>query len=170
MRTRFESAQRVSKVRLLHNLSYASRKIVGNGWLLVGDANFFVDPFLSSGVQVAFKTAELAAIAFDKYLQSKDLQPLKDYEKWCQRYKFHVFVTMRLFYRLMKYQFAIQTFINAVNRSLQTKPNRLERGFIAWALGNFDRYYCSLYSIWIVFWALIIVSKIRHILFRESCW
>ncbi|MEM9275891.1 MAG: NAD(P)/FAD-dependent oxidoreductase [Cyanobacteria bacterium P01_F01_bin.143] len=170
LRTRFESAEQVSKIRILHNLSYASSQIVGNGWLLVGDANFFVDPFLSSGVQVAFKTAEQAAIAIDKYIQHDSLRSLKVYENWCKKYQFHVFVTMRLFYRMMRYQFAMQTFINAINHSLKTKPNRLERGFIAWTLGNFDRYYSSVYLIWIVFWTLIIISKIRHRLFREQSW
>jgi len=170
LKTRFESAEQTSKIRLLHDLSYASKKVVGDGWLLVGDANFFVDPFLSSGVQVAFKTGEQAAIAIDKYLQHDSLQPLKAYENWCKKYQFHVFITMRLFYGMMKYQFAMQTFINAINHSLKTKPNRLERGFIAWVLGNFDRYRWSLYAMWIVFFILITISKIRKVLFREKSW
>ena len=171
LQTRFESAQQTSKTRLLRNLSYAAKQTAGNGWLLVGDANFFVDPFLSSGVQVAFKTAEKAAIAINEYLQSNsNLQPLQAYAKWCQSYKFHVVVTMRLMYGLMRYQFAIRTFIMAIKNSLKIKPNRLERGFIAWTLGNFDRHHWSLYFMWHVFYTFITVAKIRQLILRQNPW
>ncbi len=171
VRSRFESAEQVSKVRLLRNLSYASTETVGNGWLLVGDANFFVDPLLSSGVQVAFKTAEQAAIAISRFLQdNNNLQPFKQYEKWSKNYKFHVLVTMRLFYRMMKYQFATTTFIKAVRNSIKGKPNRLEEGFIAWTAGNFDRFYGSVYFIWAVFLILSTIGKIRQILLGKQPW
>ncbi|GAB4528223.1 MAG: hypothetical protein Tsb0014_09410 [Pleurocapsa sp.] len=171
LQTRFESAQQVSKIRLLRNLSYASRQIVGDGWLLVGDANFFVDPFLSSGVQVAFKTAEQAAVAIDNYLKHNgDLKFFRRYDRWCRSYRFHVFVTMRLLYGMMKYELAIQTFITAVSNSLKGKPNFLERGFIAWTLGNFDRYHGSLYSMWAVFFILSKVSKMRQVILRQKSW
>lgn len=176
LRTRFEFAQQTSKTRLLRNLSYASTKIAGDGWLLVGDANFFVDPFLSSGVQVAFKTAEKAAIAIDQYLDqypqtgSNNLKPLQDYAKWCGRYKFHVVVTMRLMYRLMESQFAIKTFTAAVDHSMRGKPNRFEQGFVSWALGNFDRNHWSLYFMWTIFSILVVVSKIRQIILGQQPW
>jgi FAD-dependent halogenase len=170
LRSRFASAEQVSKVRILRNLSYASQKTVGNGWLLVGDANFFVDPLLSSGVQVGFKTAEKAAIAINGFLQNNDLRYFKEYERWCNNYKFHVLVTMRLFYRTMKYQFAIATFIKAIDRSVKGKPNRLEQGFIAWAAGNFDRFYGSVYFIWAVFWILSSIGKIRQVLLAKPAW
>jgi hypothetical protein len=99
-----------------------------------------------------------------------NLQPFKVYEKWCNNYKFHVLITIRLLYGMMQYQFAMRTFVAAVSNSLQGKPNRLERGFIAWTLGDFDRHHKSLYCMWAVFLALITISKIRQIIWREKPW
>ena len=41
--------------------SYTSEQVVGDGWVLVGDAACFVDPLFSSGVHLALMSAVLAA-------------------------------------------------------------------------------------------------------------
>ena len=43
--------------------SYRSKKVAGDGWVLVGDAFGFLDPLYSSGVLLALKSGELAADA-----------------------------------------------------------------------------------------------------------
>ena len=45
--------------------SYTSRKTVGDGWILVGDAACFVDPLFSSGVHLAMMSAVMAAAYID---------------------------------------------------------------------------------------------------------
>ena len=45
--------------------SYTSRKTVGDGWILVGDAACFVDPLFSSGVHLAMMSAVMAASYID---------------------------------------------------------------------------------------------------------
>ncbi len=41
--------------------SYTSKRLVGDGWVMVGDAACFVDPLFSSGVHLAMMSAVLAA-------------------------------------------------------------------------------------------------------------
>ena len=40
----------------------------GRGWLLVGDAAGFLDPFTGEGLHRALRSAELAAAAIDRHL------------------------------------------------------------------------------------------------------
>jgi halogenation protein CepH len=52
------------KVHIYGNLGYTSSKAHGNGWVLVGDAAFFIDPCYSSGVHLALSMAKQAANLF----------------------------------------------------------------------------------------------------------
>ena len=52
--------------------SYRSEFCAGDGIVLVGDAFAFLDPVFSSGVFLALKTGELAAVAVDHALDSGD--------------------------------------------------------------------------------------------------
>lgn len=58
---RIEGAEQMAPVRVLKDFSYASRRVAGDGWILVGDAFGFLDPIYSSGVFLALKGAEFAA-------------------------------------------------------------------------------------------------------------
>lgn len=53
---------------LAHRVSSAA----GHGWLLVGDAAGFVDPFTGEGIYRALRSAELAAPLVDQSLRSAD--------------------------------------------------------------------------------------------------
>jgi flavin-dependent dehydrogenase len=56
-----EHAQLVTPVHRAANFAYKTRPIVGDRFLMVGDAVAFVDPIFSGGVYIAMRTAELAA-------------------------------------------------------------------------------------------------------------
>lgn len=58
---RIAGAEQVGEVRVLKDFSYSSRKIAGDGWVLVGDAFGFIDPIYSSGVFLALRGGEFTA-------------------------------------------------------------------------------------------------------------
>jgi geranylgeranyl reductase family protein len=63
IKERLSSATRISQAHVISDYSYMSRKMAGDGWLLIGDAFGFLDPVYSSGVFVALKSGEFAADA-----------------------------------------------------------------------------------------------------------
>jgi geranylgeranyl reductase family protein len=62
-RHRIEGAERVDKIYSILDYSYRSKRIAGDGFILIGDAYGFLDPIYSSGVLLALKMSELAADA-----------------------------------------------------------------------------------------------------------
>ncbi|MEW6734450.1 MAG: ATP-binding cassette domain-containing protein [Acidobacteriota bacterium] len=58
---RMSGAVRLRELRMDGNFSYAMDKFVGNGWLMIGDAAFFIDPIFSSGLSTAMHSAKFAA-------------------------------------------------------------------------------------------------------------
>ena len=54
-------ANQLHEIRVLKDFSYASHRVAGDGWVMVGDAFGFIDPIYSSGVFLALKGAEYAA-------------------------------------------------------------------------------------------------------------
>lgn len=73
--------KRVSDVHCMGNLGYTSDYFAGDGWVLVGDAAFFIDPCYSSGVHLALTSA---AIAADSFLSIDSNRPMlkKDFQKY----------------------------------------------------------------------------------------
>jgi menaquinone-9 beta-reductase len=53
----------------------------GDGWILVGDAAGFLDPFTGEGLHRAIVSAELGATAIDEALASGDSRPLFAYDR-----------------------------------------------------------------------------------------
>jgi flavin-dependent dehydrogenase len=70
---RLIDAQLVSKLRVAKEYSYTTRQPAGDGWVLIGDAQGFIDPIYSSGVFLALRSAELAADAIVAGLKKDDL-------------------------------------------------------------------------------------------------
>jgi flavin-dependent dehydrogenase len=64
-------ARRQSDVRSCADFSYAVSRVVGEGWLCVGDACGFIDPLFSTGAHLAMKGAELAAGAIESALERR---------------------------------------------------------------------------------------------------
>lgn len=68
---RMSEAVRLRELRLDGNYTYTMEQFVGDGWLLLGDAAFFVDPIFASGVANALHSARLAAPAICEALAAK---------------------------------------------------------------------------------------------------
>ena len=70
VRERLSAATRVAPVRSVSDYSYVSRKLVGDRFVLVGDAAAFIDPVFSTGVYLGIVGAFRAAEAIDGALRS----------------------------------------------------------------------------------------------------
>ncbi len=69
-------ARRVTPVRGAGPLARRVRRVAGPGYLLVGDAAGFLDPFTGEGVYRALRGAELAAAAVEYALCQPDALPI----------------------------------------------------------------------------------------------
>jgi 1H-pyrrole-2-carbonyl-[peptidyl-carrier protein] chlorinase len=80
---RLERADRIREYRMDGNYSYEMENFVGEGWMMVGDAAFFVDPIFSSGISNAMSSAKLAAETIIRALATGDLSKasLLDYQQ-----------------------------------------------------------------------------------------
>ncbi|HEX4638619.1 MAG TPA: NAD(P)/FAD-dependent oxidoreductase [Chthoniobacterales bacterium] len=87
MTERMKNAVRVSPVYSAGDYSYRNRQLVGDRWLMVGDAAGFIDPVFSSGVFLAIMSAEKAADALDEVLsdESKRARVFRQYAKTINR-------------------------------------------------------------------------------------
>ena len=61
LQPRLANATRCDIFRAQKEYSYRSKKVAGNGWVLVGDAFGFLDPLYSSGVLLALTSGMMAA-------------------------------------------------------------------------------------------------------------
>lgn len=87
-------AERVRGIELVEpvyataNFSYRIPQFTGKGWLCVGDAHRFIDPFFSFGIHLALAEAEKAAAYMADYLDGKldglD-DPFEGYAEICER-------------------------------------------------------------------------------------
>ena len=55
------NASMIAAPRVIKDWSYTSQQMIGDGWILVGDAACFIDPLFSSGVHLAMMSAVMAA-------------------------------------------------------------------------------------------------------------
>jgi len=69
---RMSDAERLSEFRMDGNYSYSMDRFAGDGWLLLGDAAYFVDPIFSNGVGDALHSAKFAAGAIVGALAAGD--------------------------------------------------------------------------------------------------
>lgn len=72
LRERAEAARRITPVRGVGPLARRVRRVSGDGYLLVGDAAGFFDPFTGEGIVDALRGGELAAEAIGNALESGD--------------------------------------------------------------------------------------------------
>lgn len=70
---RVEGAERLGLIRGVGPMGRRARRVAGNGWLLVGDAASFLDPFVGEGVHDALHSARLAAPVASAALRAGDL-------------------------------------------------------------------------------------------------
>lgn len=72
VRRRVEKSERVDKIYSVLDYSYRSRKLAGDGFILIGDAYGFLDPIYSSGVLLALKMGVMAADAIHDAFNNND--------------------------------------------------------------------------------------------------
>ena len=80
-RAALAGGRRVSSIRGMGPLSRRVRQIAGPGYLLVGDAAGFLDPFTGEGVYRALRGAELAVPAIERALSCSDHDPTTEYAR-----------------------------------------------------------------------------------------
>jgi len=68
-------SKRMTSVATYSNYQLVSRRGIGRGWVMVGDAFGFVDPMLSPGVFLALRSAELVAEALMPFLRRRATPP-----------------------------------------------------------------------------------------------
>ena len=67
-------AEMVSGPFIVKDWSYASEQVVGDGYILVGDAACFVDPLFSSGVHLALMSGVMAAAYVTSALKDRSMR------------------------------------------------------------------------------------------------
>ncbi len=77
-------ARRVTDVRCIADYSFRPSRLVGPGYILVGDAGNFIDPIWSTGIMLATTGARLAARAIKESLETGNSEPLTQYETTAQ--------------------------------------------------------------------------------------
>lgn len=70
------TARRITPIRGVGPLARRVRRVAGPGYLLVGDAAGFFDPFTGEGVYRAIRGGELAAAAVARALRRADARPV----------------------------------------------------------------------------------------------
>ncbi|MHA3774234.1 NAD(P)/FAD-dependent oxidoreductase [Verrucomicrobiota bacterium sgz303538] len=83
MRERMQDAERVSSVYSTSDYSYRNKTLVGDRWMLAGDAAGFIDPIFSTGVFLAMHSGEQCADIIDAILNSprKQSRLFRRYER-----------------------------------------------------------------------------------------
>jgi len=87
VRDRLAPGRRVAPVRSVSDYSYVSRKLVGDRFLLIGDAAAFIDPVFSTGVYLGLVGAFRAAEVVDAALRSRNFERTQflSYERETQK-------------------------------------------------------------------------------------
>jgi geranylgeranyl reductase family protein len=70
---RLAGAERVGPIRGVGPMARRARRVTGDGFLLVGDAASFLDPFTGEGIFEALRGAQLAAPVADAALRAGDV-------------------------------------------------------------------------------------------------
>ncbi|HYO95982.1 MAG TPA: NAD(P)/FAD-dependent oxidoreductase [Polyangiaceae bacterium] len=87
LRQRLAKAERSAPVRTISDWSYASERLAGDRWLLVGDAGTFIDPVFSTGVYLGILGAFRAATAIERAFERQRFgrREFLGYERAVQR-------------------------------------------------------------------------------------
>lgn len=107
---RLEKAERVSHAYVTSDFTYRSRRMAGNGWVLVGDAFAFLDPIYSSGLLFAFRGGEMAADAIDAALKDHDVSAER-LAPFAQRFAAGMQLMRQLVYTYYDKEFSFGAFV-----------------------------------------------------------
>lgn len=70
---RLTEAEQILSIQVIKDYSYSVERLVGDGWVAVGDAAGFIDPIYSTGVFLAMKSGEMAADSIHRGLRNEDV-------------------------------------------------------------------------------------------------
>lgn len=88
MRELLGGGARTSRVHGISDYSASSKRLCGDGWVMVGDAASFLDPVFSTGVFLAMAMGERSAAAIERALARHgrvDASDLRGYEREARR-------------------------------------------------------------------------------------
>jgi len=71
--SKLAGAERVGGIRGIGPMAHRARRVIGDGFMLVGDAASFIDPFTGDGIHEALRGATLLAPVVDDALRAGDL-------------------------------------------------------------------------------------------------
>ena len=93
-------AEIIDQPRVIRDWSYTSQRLVGDGFILVGDAACFIDPLFSSGVHLAMSSAVLASAYVTSALRDPEMrEPAAEVYTQLYMQQYHQFREMAaLFY------------------------------------------------------------------------
>lgn len=122
---RMRAATRVSKLYVTSNLAYRSKRLAGNGYLLVGDAGIFIDPIYSFGVYLALKSGRMAAERIDQAFKTGDFSAaiFRPYEEAIQREVEVVFKQVYGWYRFIQDEKRIERLVPLMIRFTSIRRN-----------------------------------------------
>ncbi len=95
-----EAGELLDAPRIIRDWSYTSQRLVGDGFILVGDAACFIDPLFSSGVHLALSSAVLASAYVTSALRDPEMrEPAAEVYTQLYMQQYHQFREMAaLFY------------------------------------------------------------------------
>ena len=120
-------AELVSGPFVVKDWSYVSQRLVGDRYILVGDAACFVDPLFSSGVHLALSSGVLAAAYVTSALKDKGMEQAAGpvYEHLYRKEYSHFRELAKLFYSSNR---TIDSYFWETRRLLQASNNHGRRG------------------------------------------
>ena len=83
VRSRISGAEQVMPAQATGNYSYLSSRMMGPGFLMIGDAYAFIDPIFSSGVHLAMSSAERGIGMAEAWLAGDE----RAYRRACRSYE-----------------------------------------------------------------------------------
>lgn len=97
------NAQKLNDFKSEGDYSYSVEKLVGDGYVLIGDAARFVDPIFSSGVSIALSSAKFASERIERAFDTNDFSEavFRPYEEKLRRGVNVWYEFIRLYYKLL---------------------------------------------------------------------
>ncbi|MCA9109101.1 MAG: tryptophan 7-halogenase [Planctomycetaceae bacterium] len=128
---------RMSEVRVTGNMGNSSKQLAGEGWVMVGDAGFFIDPCYSSGVHVAMESATLVA---DLILQQPDgvvipATAFRQYESKLRNHEKYVTRMVEAFYMASRNTTLQKVIVTMQDSFLKS----MRRKFVTFVGGDFSK-------------------------------
>ena len=134
------NASMITPPRIIKDWSYTSDRMIGDGWILVGDAACFIDPLFSSGVHLAMMSAVMAA-AYIRAVHSDPTmrQPAaRLYQQLYRKEYGHFRELARLFYASNR---TVESYFWEARRIIGDDDRESRRSFIRAVAGQAPRGY-----------------------------